>query len=196
MLKKMMLLATAIAAIAAFVAPAAAQASLDWDSTGTIEGSGKLGSLSTTGLESGPASVEFAGQVEEGSSTGSITEFNINGPFSTNVTSCTAEGTVNEATLPWEVHLETTDTMTITNVTFINHYTGAGCAPAGVPSTVRVEGDVTLTLTGSNSADVDSKSDFEDLCVEGTNCGVRVDIFGDGTAATDISWTGPGVTGL
>jgi hypothetical protein len=104
---RIMRVAFMVAALAAIVGavPAAAQASLDWNESGTIEGSSELGWFLSFGLETGPALAEFAGQVEEGSSTGSITEFNFNGPFATNVPSCTVEGTVNEATLPWEVPL-------------------------------------------------------------------------------------------
>jgi hypothetical protein len=187
MFKKMMLLAVSAAALVAFAVPAAAQANLTWSEAGTIEGSGELTSTSQTGLVTGPAPVSFTAEVE--GSAGEVTSFVINegkGGIPTNVPGCTAQGTT--AALNWGASLATPDTMTIEDVTFVNHYTGASCAVAGVPPSVPVAGDVTLTVTSGNSADANPFNDNGVLKVEGTQIGV--DITGQ------VSWTGPSIEGL
>jgi hypothetical protein len=193
-LKKMLLLASMALAAMAFGAPAA-QANIDWNKTGTIEGTGELSSLSETGLTTGPAEVHFVGNVVKGSTTAEITAFEITtGPngIPTNVPGCHAEG--HASGFPWVVHLETPDTMTITDVTFTNTYT----APAGqecvLPPAVPVDGDVTLTVEKNEAgqarcADAEPYKDFGTLGVEPeTSPGVDI----EGT----VCWTGPAITGI
>src|SRR6476620_8692696 len=84
MLKKMMLMATMVAAVAAFVAPTASAAfeNSKWSmggaelaEAGTIEGTGQLKFTSTSGLGGIECHVVIHANLTSKSSTGSITKF-------------------------------------------------------------------------------------------------------------------------
>jgi hypothetical protein len=131
--------------------------------------------------------VDFTGSVTKGSTTGAITAFQITGTVPTNVPGCTVIGTT--SAFPWVVHLTTPDTMKITNVTFTYHFSGESCAMVGLGPPWPIDGDMTLTVTGSNAASANEYDDTTTLGVE-PNTTPGIDTVGD------ITWSGPGVTGL
>ncbi len=177
-IKRMLLLLSAMAAFAAFVAPA--QANVFWTSDGNteqgttlpneeeptvIQGRGPITSTSESGLVSGACNTSGSGMVWNGSETemgeGQVTDFNITTPCATNVPSCTLVNATASAEPEnaWPVTLTTTDTVDIYNVTFTNTYEGAGCALAGVPHQVSATGTVTGTLENINTR-IDEQQPF------------------------------------
>lgn len=189
-IKRMLMLASMALAALAFAAPA--QANLTWDGE-EIHGTGELTSVNEAGFFTGPAPVTFSGSVEDEGTTGLITSFEVNneeGGIPTAIPGCTARATADQ--LPWVTHLETPDTLVITDMTFTKHYTGASCGMFGVPDTVSVDGDVTLTVTSPHSADADPYNDSNTLFIEneGQTTTAGIDIRGQ------VHWEGATVVGL
>lgn len=174
-IKRMLLLLSALAAFVAFAAPAAQAAPKWYTTTGpsisedhliggeeeaeTVDGTGSLSfTVPLTGLVSGPCVVH----VDEGfvwntatDGEGIITSFSITTPCKTNVEGCEITAATNntETGSEWPVTTTGTDGVTISNVTFTNHY-GAGCP---------VE---KATALGSATGTANAKG-----CVEFTNAG-------------------------
>jgi hypothetical protein len=199
-IKRMLLLLSAMAAFAAFAAPAA-QAEVWWTEGGNTEsgetlpgaanpteitGTGQITSTSSSGLVSGPCETHSAGTAWNGSTMGegAITSFTITTPCATNIPGCEVSTASTSATTvnPMGVTLTTTDTVDITNVTFTNHYQGASCGVAGVPTFVSATGTVTGTLENSETEDgrmsvcVNLNNHTDDLTVENPGSGEHLPI--------------------
>jgi len=211
MIKKTMLLAASACALVAFAVPAMAQANPEWEVGKEIKkGTGALTSVSATGLITGPANVTFSGETTAATE-GVITHFVIDVPVGgipTNVPSCFAVAATNSTTgggegrsEEWPVTLGTLPPpevgthMTVHNVTFTNHYAGAGCGPAGVPAKVSVTGSATLPVPGGQGKAVTANGAVDPLTVEAN--GVHVtDKDGNPipvnlTSSVNLTWEGP-----
>jgi len=196
-IKKMMMLAMSLAALVAFVAPAAASAHLEWYESATpedvtLEGTAELhvvGELSTSlpsGLVNEPCPVTFLGTASntgpEGAAHGVLTEGNVNGggECETNLTplGCNIESvSLNFGANGWTLTTATPDHVIIDNATFANHYS-AGCEAFGIPRFVPASGSVEGTLTnhaGPNGEDCISFEEAGGLAVEGGGPAVTLD---------------------
>ena len=212
MIKKTMLLAASACALVAFAVPAMAQASPHWEAEQAItDGTGALTSVSAAGLSTGPANVTFSGESTTATE-GVIHDFVIDVPVGgipTNVPSCFAVAATNSTTgggegreEEWPVTLGTSGTathMTVHNVTFTNHYAGAGCAPAGVPSTVSVTGSATLVVVGGAGNTATANGVGDPLTVEAGGVHIADPKTGQSipvnlTSSTSLTWVGPAVT--
>lgn len=194
-IKKMMLLASALAALVAFAAPAAASAHLQWytDPGDTLlSGTADLhivGNLSTsvpeTGLENKSCPVTFTGTASNsgpgGAAHGVIESGSVSGPCETNLSAfgCNVESvTLNFGANGWTVTTETPDHVIIDNVTFTNHYSEA-CGAFEIPPAVPAAGSVEGTLTPEPNANNEDCVVFEEA---------------GGMAVETLSGPGPAVT--
>lgn len=202
-IKKLVLLASALAAMVAFAVPAVSSATVpQWydHNTGSepleegeerplhIEGS--LSSKTIAGPTSGPCNVTFTGVAENvaGMAAGRVTNGNINGTAACAVPAipgCTFEGHVNFAK-PWPITGVSVTNQTgieIKEATFTNTY-NAVCQAAGLPATVNASGTATGILT-ANSVNGESCATFnghkDDMFVEvgGNPTATEVDIGGN-----------------
>jgi hypothetical protein len=195
-IKKMMLFASALAALVAFAAPAAASAHLQWytdPGNVLLEGEEELhvvGELSTSvpasGLVNELCPVTFTGTASntgpEGAAHGVLNGGNVNEgeECATNVSfaGCNVEeATLNFGTSGWTLTTSTPDHVTIDNATFTNFYT-AGCAAFKIPHVVPASGSVEGTLTnnaGPNGEDCISFEESTGLAVEGGGPAVTLD---------------------
>jgi hypothetical protein len=196
MLKKMMLISM-VAVLAAFAAPAAASAHLEWYESAspedaTLEGNAELhlvGELATstpTGFVETLCPVTFAGvgsnSGPEGAAHGVLTGGNINGgggcetnlsPFGCNV----EEVSLNFGANGWTLTTSTPDHVALDNITITKHY-NAGCEAFGLPRFIPTAGSLEGTLTnnaGPNGEDCVSFEEAEGLAVEGGGPAVTVD---------------------
>jgi len=194
---KKMILTSALAALVAFAAPAAASAHLGWYESAspedvTLEGNAELhlvGELATstpTGFVEELCPVTFSGVASntgpEGAAHGVLTGGNINGgggcetnlsPFGCNV----EEVSLNFGANGWTLTTATPDHVTIDNITLTNHWSAA-CQAFGFPPTVSTTGSIEGTLTnnaGPNGEDCVSFEEAEGLAVEGGGPAVTVD---------------------
>jgi hypothetical protein len=178
--KKMLLLVSAVVALVAFAAPAAAQAAYWYTDPGegllgteeeklTFDGTGEL-STTVTGVTIGPAVVHLHGDIWNDFTTemgeGAITDFVITAPaggIPTNLPGCTATTATNNTTdaegnpfEEWPITLSTPVEegkpagVAISNITYTDHFNHQ-CQTFGLPATLPVAG----TLTGSISSGSD-----------------------------------------
>jgi len=196
MLKKMML-ASVLAALVAFAAPAAASAHLQWYESGfpdlLLEGETELhlvGALATS-----IPSTEFIEELcpvtfsavasnsgSEGEARGVITagKFNGGGECATNLSfaGCNlTEVGVNFGEIAWTLTTVTPDQVAVHYLTFIRHYSAA-CQIFGIPSRLPTAGSLKGTLTsnaGPEGEDCISFEEAEGLAVEGGGPVVTVD---------------------
>jgi len=176
--KKMFLLASGLAALVAFAAPAAASAHLQWYTDPgdvLLEGEEELhvvGNLSTsvpgTGLEIKSCPVTFRGTASNsgpgGAAHGVLTSGSFSGPCETNLSAfgCNAESvSFNFGANGWTLTTETPDHVKIDNLTFTNHYT-APCQAFGIPPAVSTAGSVEGTLTEEPNANGEDCIFFEE----------------------------------
>lgn len=181
MIKKMLLVASAIAAFAAFAIPAAAQATeyhefyhhgggtITEDTT--IEGLAELTSVANGVFATGPAEVDIHGFVnnEEGMGVGVLDivhatapetgiPTNLPGCVATSATTSTFEGTEGRAE-EYPLTIETPDVLVISNVTFTNHYNNVCQEKFGVPATVSATGSVTGTIISPECVEFNTRKD-------------------------------------
>lgn len=199
--KRMILLASALGALVAFVAPAAASAAApEWytdPGNVTLAGNEAVhikGELtSTAGFGSGPCAVTFTGTAknEAGMAGGSITAGNINNTESCNTSlpGCTFIGHVNlGGGNSWAVTgIEVTGEpgIEIQNATFTNTYSSFCQTTYGVPAEVsatgKATGIVTPELNENNESCVTFDNHADDMVVEvgGVHTTTAVDIDGE-----------------
>lgn len=155
-----------------------------------IEGEGAINNTSATGLVTGPCETAGSGSVwnDETMGEGQFTSFTIVTPCETNIPGCsviTATANASNET-PWPITLTTTDTIDIYNVTLTNHYAGAGCEAAGVPTFASMTGTLTGTLendegpSGQMIVCINLNNHLDDLKVEvsGSHVPVPVNLTG------------------
>jgi len=195
-IKKMTLLVSALAALVAFAAPAAASAHLQWytDPGNTLlSGSHELhlaGELSTsipeTGFVEESCPVTFKGTASnsgtEEAAAGVINEGSVNGggECATNLSGLGCN--VNQVGLNfgangWTLTTATPDHVAIDSITFTQHYS-ARCQELGIPAEVPTAGSVEGTLTnnvGPNGEDCVSFEEAGGLAVEGGGPAVTLD---------------------
>lgn len=203
MLKRMILLASALAALVAFVAPAAASAAApEWytdpgDVTlaeGEEEAIHIVGELtSTAGFESGPCAVTFTGvaENENGMAGGAITAGNIKNTESCNTSlpGCTFIGHVNlNGTNSWPitgVEITGEPGIEIREATFTNTYSEFCQTTYGVPAEVSATGTATgivtteLNQNGESCVTFDNHPDDMVVEVGGVHTTTAVDIDGE-----------------
>lgn len=180
-IKKMMLLASALAALVAFAAPAAASAHLEWYESGTpdvtLEGTATahfVGNLQTSvpsGLVNESCPVTFVGKASNNANGAHafIEEGNVSTPCPTNLSAFGCE--VAQVKFPaleeeggggsWTLTTTTPDIVQIHEVTFTNVYTEA-CAAFGIEHEVSAEGTVTGTLTNEAGPNKEDCVDFNE----------------------------------
>jgi hypothetical protein len=157
MTKKLILLASAVAALAAFVMPAAAQAEEQWETNGnviteptTVEFTGPLTSVGA--ITSGPCTVHIEATIDNSSGTGGgvINHVEITTPGEgcpttlTPVNNCRVEDATNTTTTEeaeWPIKATGGGAVDISTVSFTNHYS-APCGEFGIPATVTATGEL------------------------------------------------------
>lgn len=195
MLKRMILLASALAALVAFVAPAAASAAApEWyTDPGDVTLAGQeeihiVGNLtSTAGFGSGPCAVTFTGvaENENGMAGGAVTAGNINNTESCNTSlpGCTFIGHVNlNGTNSWPitgVEITGEPGIEIREATFTNTYSSFCQSTYGVPAEVSATGTATGIVTTEPNQNGESCVTFDnhpdDMVVENTTTAVDID---------------------
>jgi hypothetical protein len=172
--KKMMLLASALAALVAFAAPAAASAHLEWYVTETpedvtltgeqalhVEGEllTSVGAPAPFGVNQGPCQFTFTGtafngaegaeaEIETGSSTVSPTN-----PCPSGFGAACSIENVGFGGFPWHVSTETPDTVIIEEAEYTNTYSpGCTALPHEVTASGSLEGELT-TVRNANGED-------------------------------------------
>ena len=193
-IKKMVLLASALAALVAFAAPAAASAHLEWyvsaepeDVTLTSPAEAHfVGELQTSvpasGLVNEFCPVTFAGAASNNANGAHafITEGSVETPCPTNLSAfgCEVEEvTFNFGENGWTLTTTTPDIVEIHEVTFTNVYTPP-CANFGVPHEVSAKGTVTGTLTNEVGPKGEDCVDFNEeggLKLEANGANVRLE---------------------
>ena len=191
-IKKMMLLASALSAIVAFAAPAAASAHLEWYTdpgnvtlTGTAQAHfvGELQtSVPASGLVNEFCPVTFAGSASNNANGAHafITEGSVETPCPTNLSAfgCEVEEvTFNLGENGWTLTTTTPDIVQIHEVTFTNVNT-APCAAFGLPHEVSTAGTISGTLTAEAGPEGEDCVDFNEeggLKLEANNVNVRLE---------------------
>lgn len=149
MLKKLTLLAAAVAALVAFAVPASASAN-EWLNNGkpleaaeTVELSGPAGFAVGGGVAGAHAVLDAVLELEPGS-TGTVTELTVKECTGTGLLAgLTCHGT--PVGLPWTVHCNANGSVTITSMHLTNVYT-----PEGATANTTLKGNVVATGTGGS----------------------------------------------
>ncbi len=181
-IKKMLMFASAIAALVAFAVPAVASAA-EWyvdpggnvankttlNADTNVTGTGRL-SFTAGGLESGPCNVDFAATITNmgGNAKAVINSFTITTPCPTNLSflGCEVESASNntEEGAEWGVSTEG-DTATIEGVSFTNHYNSA-CQGLGVPAEATAEGNAVGEIeTGTGCIKFENAGELESAVI-------------------------------
>jgi hypothetical protein len=193
-IKKMLLLVSAVAALVAFAAPAAAQAA-DWhtdpggkklgseEEKQTFDGTGELSST-VTGVVTGPAVVHVHGNLWNGAhGEGEVTEFKITVPeggIPTNLPGCSATAATNstegEGGAIWPITMTKKEAIHIEEVTFTNHYNHQ-CQTFGLPATAPAHGTATGSYTNAtgcmdfvNAGSLTTEDGLDDVALNGEVC--------------------------
>jgi len=207
MIRKTMLLATSACALAAFVFPAAAQASPDWEPEKAItDGKGQLHWVSGSGLSVGPTNITFSGE-STAATEGLITHFVIDVPVGgipTSAPSCFVIAATNSTTgggegreEEWPITLGTSGAathMTVSNVTYTTHFAGAGCVPASIPAKLSVTGAMTLVVLGGEGNAATANGANDPLTLEGNGVHFVPAFPVNFNSSINLTWQGPPIT--